>query len=140
MSEAPEAAPATTEAAPSVSDASTSEAPVAVPVASALSESILSLVKPMVEKTDSSIQAAIDSQAQLSQQIDRVASELQTFLSVSQLPSFDAHVKRLSEVRRRTANVSGTLERVQARLTRIEALSSRLQAEESLTLSRTPQR
>ena len=110
-----------------------------MPVASALSESILSLVTPMVEKTDMSIQAAIDSQAQLSQQIDRVASELQTFLSVSQLPSFDTHVNRLSEVRRRTANVSGTLERVQARLTRIEALSSRLQAEESLTLSRTPQ-
>ena len=154
-----------------------------VPVAAALSEGLQGLLQPMVEKCDTGIQQAVDSQALLSKQIDRVAAELQAFLSVSQarsgrskcarestgrghllhapptdplcpliffgrvlararacvqLPSFAPHAHRLAEVRRRTAAASGTLQQVQARLSRIEAMADRLQQEELLQGSATP--
>ena len=93
----------------------------------------------MVQRVDAGIQGALDSQAQLGQQIDRVASQLQTFLNASQLPSFAPYAQRLAEVRRRAAAANGTLAQVQARLTRIEAMADQLD-DDSLTMSRTPSR
>ena len=107
-----------------------------VPVANALSEGLNAMLQPMVDKTDNSIQAAIDSQAVLSQQIDRVASELQAFLSAVALPSFAPYADRLSDVRRRVNVASNTLTQVQARLARVEQLADRLQAEDHYTLAR----
>ena len=75
--------------------------------AAAISESVLSSVTPMVQRVDAGIQGALDSQAQLGQQIDRVASQLQTFLNASQLPSFAPYAQRLAEVRRRAAAANG---------------------------------
>ena len=125
-----------------MAEASSSASPApeesSVPVATALSDGLLTLLHPMVDKCDTGIQQALESQALLSQQIDRVAAELQAFLSVSQLPSFAPHAHRLAEVRKRTAAASGTLQQVQARLTRVEAMAERLQAEESLHLQRAP--
>ena len=67
----------------------------AVPVATALSDGLLTLLTPMVEKCDTGIQQALDSQALLSQQIDRVAAELQTFLCAGQVePPPSAHCRR----------------------------------------------
>lgn len=103
-----------------------------MPVGAALSDGLLTVLQPLVDKCDTGIQQAVDSQALLSQQIDRVAAELQAFLSVSQLPSFAPYAHRLSEVRRRAATASGTLQQVQARLSRIEAMADRLQQEEQL--------
>ena len=100
----------------------------------AMSEGILSMVTPMVHKCDDAIQGALDSQAELSQQIDRVAAELQTFLSASQLPSFTPHVERLAEVRRRAGTANIMLTAIQARLSRIEAMADQLGAEHNLTL------
>ena len=107
-----------------------------IPVAAALSESLISMLGPMVEATDSSITAAVDSQAKLSQQIDKVAGELQTFLAASQLPSFAPYAERLSEVRRRATAAGNTLTAVQQRLARVEAMAERLSDEEKLTLAR----
>ena len=101
-----------------------------VPAAAALSDGLLTVLAPMVDKVDGGIQQAVDSQAMLSQQIDRVAAELQSFLTTSQLPSFAPYAHRLAEVRRRTAVASGTLQQVQARLSRVEAIADQLQAEE----------
>ena len=100
----------------------------------ALSEGILSMVTPMVDKCDDAIQKALDSQADLSQQIDRVAGELQTFLSASQLPSFAPHVERLALVRRRAAAANNALATIQARLSRIEAMADQLGSEQNLRL------
>ena len=94
------------------------------------------MLGPMVEATDSSITAAVDSQAKLSQQIDKVAGELQTFLAASQLPSFAPYAERLSEVRRRATAAGNTLTAVQQRLARVEAMAERLSDEEKLTLAR----
>ena len=101
-----------------------------VPAAAALSDGLLTVLTPMVDKVDVGIQQAVDSQAMLSQQIDRVAAELQSFLTTSQLPSFAPYAHRLAEVRRRTAVASSTLQQVQARLSRVEAIADQLQAEE----------
>lgn len=130
---------ATPRAHTSESQAETGDAKGARPAptdAAAFSDGLLSLLTPMVEKCDDSIQQTIDSQVALSQQIDRVASELQSFLSVSQLPSLAPHAHRLSEVRRRVTTANATLSQVQARLTRIEGMADRLQAQEHLTLAR----
>jgi hypothetical protein len=107
-----------------------------IPVANAISQGLLSLVAPLVGKCDEGIQAALDSQAVLSQQIDRVAAEMQGFLSASQLPSFSTHAQRLVEVRRRVAAADATMAQVQARLSRMEQLADRLEQEEGLTLAR----
>lgn len=109
-------------------EASTTEA---VPVSAALSDGLLSMLGPMVETCDSSIQAAVDSQAKVSQEIDKVAAELQGFLGSSQLPSFAPYAQRLSEVRRRANAASTTLGTVQQRLARVEAMAERLSAEQS---------
>ena len=112
------------------------EPPASIPVAAALSDGLISMLTPMVDTVDASIQAAVDSQAKLSHQIDRVAAELQTFLSASQLPSFAPYAQRLTDVRRRTSATNNTLVRIQARLSRIEEMAERLSEEERLTLSR----
>ena len=125
-------------AASSAEPAQTEEPAQAQPVAAALSDGLLQLVEPMVETCDSSIKQAVDSQAKLSQQLDRVAAELQAFLGASQLPSFAPYAQRLADVRRRANSASSTLALVQQRLTRVEEMAQRLAAEESLTLSRAP--
>ena len=102
-------------------------------VANALSEGLLTVLSPMVDRVDGGIQAALDSQTVLSQQIDRVASELQSFLSASALPAFEPYAERLSDVRRRASAASSKLAQVQARLARIEQLADRLEAEEQLS-------
>lgn len=121
----------TAEAEASTVEASTAEA---VPVSAALSDGLLSMLGPMVETCDASIQAAVDSQAKVSQQIDKVAAELQGFLGQSQLPSFAPYAQRLSEVRRRASAASNTLGVVQQRLARVEAMADRLSAEQSFNL------
>jgi hypothetical protein len=108
----------------------------AVPAADAISEGLLSLLAPMVGKCDSSIQRTLQSQAVLSQEIDRVALELQAFLAVSALPSFSQHAQRLADIRRRVAHANSTMVAVQARLTRVEELAGRLEREQGLTLQR----
>ena len=105
-----------------------------MPVATALSDGLLTMLTPMVDKVDNGIQQAAESQVALSQQIDRVAAELQAFLGASAIPSFSPYAQRLAEVRRRTAAASSTLQQVQARLSRLEAVADRLQAEESMHL------
>ena len=110
-----------------------------VPMSTALADGLLSMLGPMVETCDASIQAAVDSQAKVSQQIDRVAAELQGFLGASALPSFAPYAQRLSEVRRRANAAGSTLAAVQQRLARIEAMADRLSAEESVTLQRASQ-
>ena len=109
-----------------------------VPVTTALSDGLITLLTPLVGKCNTGIQQALDSQALLSKQIDRVAAELQAFLGASQLPSFAPYSQRLAEVRRRTAVASTTLQQINARLARLEAMAERLQAEESLHLQRAP--
>lgn len=142
MSDAPSAssAPAPEPSAPppsavpdSASDACTLEPP-----AGALADRLTSTLDPMVAAVDDGIRLALESQAALSQQLDRVAGEIQTFLSVSELPSFSPHAARLADVRKRLGSTSGTLAQVQARLQRIEALADRLQDEEHATLRRGP--
>lgn len=108
----------------------------AIPAADAISEGLLSLLAPMVGKCDSSIQRTLQSQAVLSQEIDRVALELQAFLAVSALPSFSQHAQRLADIRRRVAHANSTMVAVQARLTRMEELAGRLEREQGLTLQR----
>ena len=108
----------------------------AIPVADALSDGLLSLMTPIVSRCDDGIQRTLQSQAVLSQEIDRVASELQTFLSTSTLPSFAPHAQRLVDIRRRVANANSTMATVQARLTRVEELADRLEREQGLTLQR----
>ena len=105
----------------------------------ALSEGILSMVAPMVEKTDDAIQQALDSQVHLSQQIDRVAAGLQDFLSASQLPSFAPEVQRLADVRRRAGAANAALGAIHARLSRIEAMADVLASEHHLTLQQQQQ-
>ena len=87
-----------------------------MPVATALSDGLLTMLTPMVDKVDNGIQQAAESQVALSRQIDRVAAELQAFLGASAIPSFSPYAQRLAEVRRRTAAASSTLQQVQARL------------------------
>ena len=106
------------------------------PVTAALSDSLISLITPIVNKCDTGIQEALDSQAELSQQIDRVASQLQAFLSVSQLPSFAPYAARIAEVRRRAIAAGTTLSQVQSRLNRIEEMADSLQREQGPTLPR----
>ena len=108
-----------------------------VPVSTAISDGLLTLLTPMIDKCDTGIQQALDSQVLLSQQIDRVATEIQGFLSASQLPSFAPHAHRLADVRRRSAVAMQTLQQVQSRLSRIEAIADKLQAEE-VHLQRSP--
>ena len=106
--------------------------------ADAFSEGLMGLLTPLVHKCDEGVQAALDSQAALSQQIDRVAAELQTFLGSSQIPSFAPHAQKLQSVRRRIAATNGTLQQVQARLARLDRLAERLQAREHTTLRPLP--
>ena len=96
-------------------------------VATALSEGVLSVLSPMVAKCDSSIKHTIESQVELSRQIDRAASELQNFLGASNLPSFAPHAERLADIRRRVAAADSTMVQVQARLGRIEDMANRLE-------------
>lgn len=103
--------------------------PPATAAADAFSDSLLSLCTPIIARTDDGIQQAINSQAVLSQQIDRVSAELQSFLTASQIPSFSPYAQRLAEVRRRVTAANGTLAQVQARLGRIERLADQLQAD-----------
>ena len=91
-----------------------------VPTVDALTCSLVSLVDPIVCSCEQSIQKVIHSQAVLSQEVDRVASELQTFMNASALPSFAPHVQRLAEIRRRVIAAHSTLHKVQARLLRLE--------------------
>ena len=119
----------------SASSSSAASTP-ALPVATAISEGLQSVLTPMVDKCDDSIRAVLDSQAELSKQIDHVAAELQTFLGASQLPSFSPHAQRLADLRRRVAATSGTMTQVQARLTRIEEMADRLEQEQGLHLAR----
>lgn len=108
----------------------------AIPVADALADGLLTLLTPMVDKCDDGIERALKSQAMLSQEIDRVASELQSFLTASTLPSLAPHAQRLADIRRRVASANSTMAAVQARLTRIEAEADRLERQEGLTLQR----
>ena len=85
----------------------------------------------MVAKVDDGVQQALNSQAVLAQQIDRVAAELQVFLTASQIPSFSPHAQRLADVRKRVTAANGALTQVQARLQRIEALAARVDAKEA---------
>ena len=103
----------------------------------ALADGLVSLLTPMVAKCDDGVQQALNSQAILSQQLDRVASELQTFLAASQIPSFSPQAQRLADVRRRVVAANATLMQVQARLSRIDELADRLQEQDHLTLRRT---
>lgn len=116
----------------SASDPSASSAtppPTAIPVADALADGMLSLLTPMVTKCDNHIQQTLDSQAALSQQLDRVAAELQAFLTASQLPSFAPHAQRLGDIRRRIAASVSMMAQVQARLGRIEAMADHLESQ-----------
>mmetsp|Transcript_6631 Transcript_6631/g.13287 ORF Transcript_6631/g.13287 Transcript_6631/m.13287 type:complete len:148 (+) Transcript_6631:62-505(+) len=106
--------------------------------ADAFADGLMGLLTPLVSKCDEGVQQALDSQAALSQQIDRVAAELQTFLGSSQIPSFAPHAQKLQSVRRRIAVTNGTLQQVQARLTRLDRLAERLQAREHSSGLRPP--
>ena len=119
----------------SAADAASAEPPPAVPVATAISDGLLSVLTPMVGKCDDGIRAVLASQAELSQQIDRVAAELQTFLGASQLPSFAPYAERLADVRRRVAAANQTMTQVDARLTRCEDMADRLEQEEGVQLA-----
>ncbi len=101
----------------------------------ALCESLMGLLAPMVSKCDEGVQAALNSQAVLSAQIDRVALELQRFLSSSQLPSLSPYAQKLADMRRRVADANGTLVRVQERLGRVQARATHLLEEEKLALA-----
>ena len=99
--------------------------------ASPYADSLSGMLRPMVAKVDDGVQQALNSQAVLAQQIDRVAAELQGFLTASQIPSFSPHAQRLADVRKRVTAANGTLTQVQARLQRIEALAARVDAKEA---------
>ena len=92
-------------------------------------DSLTGVLSPMVAKCDDGIQQAVNSQAVLAQQIDRVASELQRFLSASHIPSFSPHAQRLQDIRKRVTSANGTLSHVQARLARIERQAAQMQRE-----------
>lgn len=89
-------------------------------------ESLTSMVSPLVVKVDDGVQQALNSQAVLAQQIDRVAGELQSFLTGSQIPSFAPHAQRLQEIRKRVGVANGTLTQVQTRLARIEGQAAQM--------------
>ena len=95
-----------------------------VPVSTAISDGLLTLLTPMVDKCDTGIQQALDSQVLLSQQIDRVATEIQGFLSASQLPSFAPHAHRLADVRRRSAVAMQTLQRAKAAMVALTVVAT----------------
>ena len=96
MSEA-EAMPASTSEAEASAPAAEAGAPAAgAPESSPYADSLSSMLRPMVAKVDDSVQQALNSQAVLAQQIDRVAAELQGFLTASQIPSFSPHAQRLT--------------------------------------------
>ena len=120
----PAAPPATAAAGPSAADA--------------VSEGLVDLLSPMVSACDGGIRSALDSQVALSQQLDRVSTELQTFLTKSQVPSFSTHATRVAELHKRVGAASSTLTQVQARLQRLEQLADRLQHEEHLASVRSP--
>ena len=100
-----------------------------IPVADALAEGLMTMLTPMVNKCDDHIQQALDSQAALAQQLDRVAAELQAFLSASTLPSFSPHAQRLSDLRRRIAAANSTMIRVQMRLEHIEEMADHVESQ-----------
>jgi hypothetical protein len=68
----------------------------------------------------------------------QVAAELQQFLGSSQIPSFAPHAQKLQNVRRRIAATNATLQQVQARLTRLDRIAERLQAQEHHSLRPAP--
>jgi len=128
----------------------------------AFTDGLMGLLSPLVHKCDEGVQQALDSQAALSEQIDRVrthsphmlqplsllqthprqnarssrqvAAELQKFLGSSQLPSFAPQAQKLQNVRRRVATCNATLQQVKARLARLDQLAERLQAQEQVAL------
>ena len=81
----------------------------------------------MVAQCDEGVQSALDSQTALSQQLDRVARELQAFLGSSQIPSLSPYAQKLADVRQRLTVANATLLQVQARLAKIEAVAEKLQ-------------
>jgi hypothetical protein len=125
---APSAAASAAASAPAAAptDAPTEE----IPVATAVSHGLLSLLTPLVGRCDGAIRETLESQAALSREIDRVAAELEGFLGASQLPSFAPHAQRLADIRRRVAAADRTMGQVAARLARVEQMADRLEAEE----------
>ena len=90
-------------------------------------DGLLGVLTPMVAQCDEGVQSALDSQTALSQQLDRVARELQAFLGSSQIPSLSPYAQKLADVRQRLTVANATLLQVQARLAKIEAVAEKLQ-------------
>lgn len=99
--------------------------------ASPYSETLKNMLQPMVAKCDDGIQQVLSSQVLLAQQIDKVAAELQGFLSSSQMPSFSPHAQRLTDLRKRVNSANATLAQIQDRLRHIEGLAARLESQPS---------
>ena len=95
--------------------------------AAAFKDGLLGVLTPMVAQCDEGVQSALDSQTALSQQLDRVARELQAFLGSSQIPSLSPYAQKLADVRQRLTVANATLLQVQARLAKIEAVAEKLQ-------------
>jgi len=100
--------------------------PVNEPNTDAFKRDLVGLLTPMVARCDEGIQQALNSQAVLSQQLERVATQLQHFLGSSQLPSLSPHAQKLTDTRRRLSEVDSTLEAVQERLERVQRMADQL--------------
>ena len=122
-----EARAASADSAGAASEAADAVAAASGVTAAAFKDGLLGVLTPMVAQCDEGVQSALDSQTALSQQLDRVARELQAFLGSSQIPSLSPYAQKLADVRQRLTVANATLLQVQARLAKIEAVAEKLQ-------------
>ncbi len=86
-----------------------------------LSTGLYQLLAPIVPDCDARIQEVMDSQANLSNQIETLAADLDTFMTFTQTPPLAAHLQRLLNARNRLVTINTTLLTIMNRLYKIAA-------------------
>jgi len=94
--------------------------------ASPLAQGLEALIYPVVEDCDHHVEQVLASQANLSQNIDRLTQIIGSLLENTPEPLAANHANKLVNVRQRVAALGTTVSAVQARLARLHQMKAQL--------------
>eukprot|EP01120_Amphizonella_sp_Union-15-10_P012834 TRINITY_DN5800_c0_g1_i1.p1 TRINITY_DN5800_c0_g1~~TRINITY_DN5800_c0_g1_i1.p1 ORF type:complete len:114 (-),score=18.60 TRINITY_DN5800_c0_g1_i1:44-385(-) len=83
---------------------------------------LMRLLQPVVNECDTRIKGVFKSQADLSQQIDKLSDELEKFMDLSKTPALAPYVQKLINARNRLTKINLMLGTIMERLTNIQTL------------------
>eukprot|EP01095_Lingulamoeba_sp_RSL-Kostka_P011908 TRINITY_DN463_c1_g1_i1.p1 TRINITY_DN463_c1_g1~~TRINITY_DN463_c1_g1_i1.p1 ORF type:complete len:112 (-),score=31.27 TRINITY_DN463_c1_g1_i1:138-473(-) len=84
---------------------------------------LLEMLLPVVQETDNNIQKVFSSQELLNKEIQRLSSELEAFVGISQTPALNEYVHKLTQAKQRAENIQVVLLQIQERVSRMERIA-----------------